>query len=125
MIAGAVQDTLKLGVRGIGPGVEKAGNDFVDSRFSQEDYTYDWLMHFLLQVGTGSYQAQAESDFTPPPQQSALGWSRELETTTRCSQNDLTQSTDENDPEDGTLVHDRDGRQECRVPFIRDIGTYS
>ncbi len=117
---------------------------FLAARFSQEDYTYDWygsfhcaaiefiltlvvprMMHFLLQVGAGSYLAPAESDFSPPSQKSALGWSRELETTTRCSQNDLIQPINENDSEDGTLGHDRDGRRECKVPFIRDIGTYS
>jgi chaperone BCS1 len=60
MNTGAIQDTLKLVV--IGGTVEtarrasvSAWNGFVDSffltaHFSQEDYPYDWLMHWLAKV---------------------------------------------------------------------------
>ncbi|KAI0047147.1 P-loop containing nucleoside triphosphate hydrolase protein [Auriscalpium vulgare] len=109
----ALQDTLKLVV--IGGTVEtarrasvSAWNGFVDSffltaHFSQEDYPYDWLMHWLSK-------------------QPAWGRSREFEITTRTvSRNGLTQATtgdleDEmEDDEDSELVH---GRRKRKVAFM-------
>ncbi|KAI0065513.1 P-loop containing nucleoside triphosphate hydrolase protein [Artomyces pyxidatus] len=110
----SLQDTLKLVV--IGGTVETARrasvtawNGFVDSffltaHFCQEDYPYDWLMHWLSK-------------------QPAWGRSREFEITTRTvGRNGLTQSTtgdleeeeiDEDD--DSELVH---GRRKRKVAFM-------
>ncbi|KAK0466705.1 P-loop containing nucleoside triphosphate hydrolase protein [Desarmillaria tabescens] len=117
MNTGAIQDTLKLVV--IGGTVEtarrasvSAWNGFVDSffltaHFSQEDYPYDWLMHWLSK-------------------QPAWGRSREFEITTRSSgRNGLTQSTtgdldEEDEEEDDALVH---GRRKRKVAFMPSIDT--
>ncbi|KAG5652733.1 hypothetical protein H0H81_003932 [Sphagnurus paluster] len=117
MNTGAIQDTLKLVV--IGGTVEtarrasvSAWNGFVDSffltaHFSQEDYPYDWLMHWLAK-------------------QPAWGRSREFEITTRSvGRNGLTQSTtgdlEEDEEEDvGDLVH---GRRKRKVAFMPSLDT--
>ncbi|KAH9986687.1 P-loop containing nucleoside triphosphate hydrolase protein [Russula compacta] len=111
----SIQDTLKLVV--IGGTVEtarraslSAWNGFVDSfyltaHFSQEDYPYDWLMHWLSK-------------------QPAWGRSREFEITTRSvGRNQLNQSTtgdveeeDEMEEEDEhELEH---GRRKRKVTFM-------
>ncbi|KAF8515922.1 P-loop containing nucleoside triphosphate hydrolase protein [Gautieria morchelliformis] len=115
----AITDTLKLVV--IGGTVETARrasmtawNGFVDSffltaTFSQEDYPYDWLMHWLSK-------------------QPAWGRSREFEITTRSAGRfSLTQSTtgdledDEENVEDGQqLVH---GRRKRKVAFMPSLNT--
>ncbi|KAK0489425.1 P-loop containing nucleoside triphosphate hydrolase protein [Armillaria novae-zelandiae] len=117
MNTGAIQDTLKLVV--IGGTVEtarrasvSAWNGFVDSffltaHFSQEDYPYDWLMHWLSK-------------------QPAWGRSREFEITTRSTgRNGLTQSTtgdidEDEEDEDDALVH---GRRKRKVAFMPSIDT--
>jgi chaperone BCS1 len=119
MNTSALQDTLKLVV--IGGTVEtarrasvSAWNGFVDSffltaHFSQEDYPYDWLMHWLSK-------------------QPAWGRSREFEITTRTvGRNGLTQSTtgdledEEDDVEDeDALVH---GRRKRKVAFMPSLDT--
>ncbi|KAF8555862.1 P-loop containing nucleoside triphosphate hydrolase protein [Imleria badia] len=119
MNTNAIQDTLRLVV--IGGTVEtarraslSAWNGFVDSffltaHFSQEDYPYDWLMHWLSK-------------------QPAWGRSREFEITTRTiTRNGLTQSTagdledDEDEDEDeDALVH---GRRKRKVAFIPSLDT--
>ncbi|KAK0202345.1 P-loop containing nucleoside triphosphate hydrolase protein [Desarmillaria ectypa] len=117
MNTGAIQDTLKLVV--IGGTVEtarrasvSAWNGFVDSffltaHFSQEDYPYDWLMHWLSK-------------------QPAWGRSREFEITTRSvGKNGLTQSTtgdidEDEEDEDDALVH---GRRKRKVAFMPSIDT--
>ncbi|CAA7265219.1 unnamed protein product [Cyclocybe aegerita] len=116
MSTGAIQDTLKLVV--IGGTVEtarrasvSAWNGFVDSffltaHFSQDDYPYDWLMHWLAK-------------------QPAWGRSREFEITTRSvNRNGITQSTtgdlDEEEEEDDTLVH---GRRKRKVAFMPSLDT--
>ncbi|KII86040.1 hypothetical protein PLICRDRAFT_307259 [Plicaturopsis crispa FD-325 SS-3] len=119
MNTGALQDTLKLVV--IGGTVEtarrasvSAWNGFVDSffltaHFSQEDYPYDWLMHWLSK-------------------QPAWGRSREFEITTRSvGRNGLTQTTtgdvddeQEQDNEDDLLVH---GRKKRKVAFMPSLDT--
>ncbi|KAG9313221.1 P-loop containing nucleoside triphosphate hydrolase protein [Chiua virens] len=119
MNTGAIQDTLKLVV--IGGTVEtarrasiSAWNGFVDSffltaHFSQEDYPYDWLMHWLSK-------------------QPAWGRSREFEITTRTvSRNGLTQSTtgdleddDEEEEDEDALVH---GRRKRKVAFMPSLDT--
>ncbi|KAG6381797.1 P-loop containing nucleoside triphosphate hydrolase protein [Boletus reticuloceps] len=118
MNTNAIQDTLKLVV--IGGTVEtarrasiSAWNGFVDSffltaHFSQEDYPYDWLMHWLSK-------------------QPAWGRSREFEITTRTtSRNGLTQSTT-GDLEDDDEVEDEDalvhGRRKRKVAFIPSLDT--
>ncbi|TFK73736.1 P-loop containing nucleoside triphosphate hydrolase protein [Pluteus cervinus] len=116
MTTNALQDTLKLVV--IGGTVEtarrasvSAWNGFVDSffltaHFNQDDYPYDWLMHWLSQ-------------------QPAWGRSREFEITTRTiSRNGLTTKTagdleDEEEEEDG-LVH---GRRKRKVAFMPSVDT--
>lgn len=118
MNTGAIQDTLKLVV--IGGTVEtarrasmSAWNGFVDSffltaHFSQEDYPYDWLMHWLSK-------------------QPAWGRSREFEITTRSvGRNGMNFSTtgdleeeDEEEAEDG-LVH---GRRKRKVAFLPSLDT--
>ncbi|KAF8638406.1 hypothetical protein AX17_002231 [Amanita inopinata Kibby_2008] len=111
----AIQDTLKLVV--IGSTVEtarrmsvSAWNGFVDSffltaHFSQEDYPYDWVMHWLSK-------------------QPAWGRSREFEITTRSiGRSGISQRTAgdlEEDEEDETLVH---GRRKRRVAFMPSIDT--
>lgn len=110
----SIQDTLKLVV--IGGTVEtarrasiSAWNGFVDSfyltaHFSQEDYPYDWLIHWLSK-------------------QPAWGRSREFEITTRSvGRNQLNQSTtgdvdeEEMDEEDeNELDH---GRRKRKVAFM-------
>ncbi|KAF5368166.1 hypothetical protein D9615_010192 [Tricholomella constricta] len=113
----AIQDTLKLVV--IGGTVEtarrasvSAWNGFVDSffltaHFSQEDYPYDWLMHWLAK-------------------QPAWGRSREFEITTRSAgRNGLTQTTtgdleEEEEEYDGGLVH---GRRKRKVAFMPSLDT--
>ncbi|KAH7910476.1 P-loop containing nucleoside triphosphate hydrolase protein [Hygrophoropsis aurantiaca] len=119
MNTNAIQDTLKLVV--IGGTVEtarrasvSAWNGFVDSffltaHFSQEDYPYDWLMHWLSK-------------------QPAWGRSREFEITTRTvSRNGLTQSTtgdleeeEEVDDDDDSLVH---GRRKRKISFMPSLDT--
>ncbi|KNZ74990.1 putative mitochondrial chaperone BCS1-B [Termitomyces sp. J132] len=117
MNTGAIQDTLKLVV--IGGTVEtarrvsvSAWNGFIDSffltaHFSQEDYPYDWLMHWLSK-------------------QPAWGRSREFEITTRSvARSGLTQSTagdleDEEDVEEEGLVH---GRRKRKVAFMPSVDT--
>ncbi|KAJ7281991.1 hypothetical protein C8J57DRAFT_1448584 [Mycena rebaudengoi] len=115
MSSGAIQDTLKLVV--IGGTVEtarrasvSAWNGFVDSffltaHFSEEDYPYDWLMHWLSK-------------------QPAWGRSREFEITTRSAgRNGLTQTTsgdlEEEEEEEDTLVH---GRRKRKVAFMPSMG---
>ncbi|KIY51875.1 P-loop containing nucleoside triphosphate hydrolase protein [Fistulina hepatica ATCC 64428] len=109
--SGGIHDTLKLVV--IGGTVEtarrasvSAWNGFVDSffltaHFSQEDYPYDWLMHWLSK-------------------QPAWGRSREFEITTRSANSRSFSSTttgdlDEDEEEDGLLVH---GRRKRKVAFM-------
>ncbi|GLB41535.1 putative AAA ATPase family protein [Lyophyllum shimeji] len=116
MNTGALQDTLKLVV--IGGTVEtarrvsvSAWNGFVDSffltaHFSQEDYPYDWLMHWLSK-------------------QPAWGRSREFEITTRSvGRNGLTQTTtgdlEEDEEGDEGLVH---GRRKRKVAFMPSLDT--
>ncbi|KAL0570944.1 hypothetical protein V5O48_011014 [Marasmius crinis-equi] len=116
----ALQDTLvitKLVV--IGGTMEtarrvsaSAWNGFIDSffltaHFNQEDYPYDWLMHWLSK-------------------QPAWGRSREFEITTRSSgRHGLTNSSagdleDEEEDNGGTLVH---GRKKRRVQFMPSVDT--
>ncbi|PPR01558.1 hypothetical protein CVT24_005884 [Panaeolus cyanescens] len=117
MSTGAIQDTLKLVV--IGGTVEtarrasvSAWNGFVDSffltaHFSQDDYPYDWLMHWLAK-------------------QPSWGRSREFEITTRSvNRNGITQKTtgdleEEEEEEDDTLVH---GRRKRKVAFMPSLDT--
>ncbi|KIM39619.1 hypothetical protein M413DRAFT_447096 [Hebeloma cylindrosporum] len=116
MSTGAIQDTLKLVV--IGGTVEtarrasvSAWNGFVDSffltaHFSQDDYPYDWLMHWLAK-------------------QPSWGRSREFEITTRSvNRNGITQSTtgdlEEEEEENDTLVH---GRRKRKVAFMPSLDT--
>ncbi|PPQ68394.1 hypothetical protein CVT25_007932 [Psilocybe cyanescens] len=117
MSTGAIQDTLKLVV--IGGTVEtarrasvSAWNGFVDSffltaHFSQDDYPYDWLMHWLAK-------------------QPSWGRSREFEITTRSvNRNGITQSTtgdleEEEEEDDTTLVH---GRRRRKVAFMPSLDT--
>ncbi|KAG6816532.1 hypothetical protein H0H87_005394 [Tephrocybe sp. NHM501043] len=90
-----------------------AWNGFVDSffltaHFSQEDYPYDWLMHWLAK-------------------QPAWGRSREFEITTRSAgRNGLTQSTtgdlEEDEDEDDGLVHGRRKRKITRTKRYPDYG---
>ncbi|EJC99988.1 uncharacterized protein FOMMEDRAFT_22463 [Fomitiporia mediterranea MF3/22] len=114
-----IQDTLKWVV--IGGTVEtarrvskSAWNGFVDSffltaHFSQEDYPYDWLMHWLSK-------------------QPAWGQSREFEITTRSvGRASLTQATtgdleeeDLGDDDEDELVH---GRRRRKVAFMPSLGT--
>ncbi|KAG7100295.1 hypothetical protein E1B28_002070 [Marasmius oreades] len=114
---GALQDTLKLVV--IGGTVEtarrvsvSAWNGFIDSffltaHFNQEDYPYDWLMHWLSK-------------------QPAWGRSREFDITTRSVKNALGHSTagdleeEEEEEEDGGLVH---GRRKRKVAFMPSVDT--
>ncbi|KAH6915674.1 P-loop containing nucleoside triphosphate hydrolase protein [Coprinopsis sp. MPI-PUGE-AT-0042] len=111
----ALQDTLKLVV--IGGTVEtarrasvSAWNGFVDSffltaHFSQEDYPYDWLMHWLAK-------------------QPAWGRSREFDITTRSvGRNSIMQSAAgdvEEEEEEEDLVH---GRKKRRVQFLPSVDT--
>ncbi|TCD69055.1 hypothetical protein EIP91_008953 [Steccherinum ochraceum] len=113
---GPIQDTLKLVV--IGGTVEtarrasvSAWSGFVDSffltaHFSQEDYPYDWLMHWLSK-------------------QPAWGRSREFDITTRSvSRHGLTQSTSgdlEEEEEDDGLVSS--GRRKRKVAIIPSVDT--
>ncbi|KAJ6581131.1 P-loop containing nucleoside triphosphate hydrolase protein [Mycena capillaripes] len=91
-----------------------AWNGFVDSffltaHFSEEDYPYDWLMHWLSK-------------------QPAWGRSREFEITTRSAGRNggLSQTTagdleeEEEEEDDGTLVH---GRRKRRVAFQPSVDT--
>ncbi|KAL1714742.1 hypothetical protein EV715DRAFT_266395 [Schizophyllum commune] len=110
-----IQDTLKLVV--IGGTVEtarrasvSAWNGFVDSffltaHFSQEDYPYDWLMHWLSK-------------------QPAWGRSREFDITTRSGgRSSLTQATTgdlEDEDDDDELVH---GRRKRKVAFMPSLDT--
>ncbi|THU97685.1 P-loop containing nucleoside triphosphate hydrolase protein [Dendrothele bispora CBS 962.96] len=113
---GALQDTLKLVV--IGGTMEtarrvsvSAWNGFIDSffltaHFSQEDYPYDWLMHWLSK-------------------QPNWGRSREFEITTRSvSRHGLTDTTsgdlDDEESDDGQLVH---GRRKRKVAFMPSVDT--
>ncbi|EGN97067.1 hypothetical protein SERLA73DRAFT_111855 [Serpula lacrymans var. lacrymans S7.3] len=121
MNTNAIQDTLKLVV--IGGTVEtarrasvSAWNGFVDSffltaHFSQEDYPYDWLMHWLSK-------------------QPAWGRSREFEITTRTvGRSGITQTTTgdleeeddvEEDDDSDALVH---GRRKRKVAFMPSLDT--
>ncbi|KAL1660888.1 BCS1 N terminal-domain-containing protein, partial [Schizophyllum commune] len=87
-----------------------AWNGFVDSffltaHFSQEDYPYDWLMHWLAK-------------------QPAWGRSREFDITTRSGgRSSLTQATTgdlEDEDEDDELVH---GRRKRKVAFMPSLDT--
>ncbi|KAF9465557.1 P-loop containing nucleoside triphosphate hydrolase protein [Collybia nuda] len=119
MNTGAIQDTLKLVV--IGGTVEtarrasvSAWNGFVDSffltaHFSQEDYPYDWLMHWLAK-------------------QPAWGRSREFEITTRSvGRNGMTQTTTGDLEEDEQEEEDEDalmqGRGKRKVAFMPSLDT--
>ncbi|KAJ3743704.1 P-loop containing nucleoside triphosphate hydrolase protein [Lentinula detonsa] len=118
MNTGAIHDTLKLVV--IGGTVEtarrasmSAWNGFIDSffltaHFSQEDYPYDWLMHWLSK-------------------QPAWGRSREFEITTRSvGRHGLTQTTtgdleeEEDGDDDDALIH---GRRKRKVAFMPSVDT--
>ncbi|KAI9567078.1 P-loop containing nucleoside triphosphate hydrolase protein [Boletus coccyginus] len=120
MNTNAIQDTLKLVV--LGGTVEtarraslSAWSGFVDSffltaHFNQDDYPYDWLMHWLAKAS-----------------QPAWGRSREFEITTRTiSRNGLTQSTagdleeEDGDEDDDALVH---GRRKRKVAFMPSLDT--
>ncbi|KAI5120959.1 hypothetical protein M0805_001663 [Coniferiporia weirii] len=121
MNTSSIQDTLKWVV--IGGTVETARrvsktawNGFVDSffltaHFSQEDYPYDWLMHWLSK-------------------QPAWGQSREFEITTRSvGRTSITQTTtgdleddeaEDDDDDVDSLVH---GRRKRKVAFMPSLGT--
>ncbi|KAF9077219.1 BCS1 N terminal-domain-containing protein [Rhodocollybia butyracea] len=119
MNTNAIQDSLKLVV--IGGTVEtarrasvSAWNGFIDSfflsaHFSQEDYPYDWLMHWLSK-------------------QPAWDRSREFEITTlSAGKHGLTESTtgdleeeDVEDDDDRELVH---GRRKRKVAFMPSVDT--
>ncbi|KAF7317765.1 putative mitochondrial chaperone BCS1-B [Mycena kentingensis (nom. inval.)] len=115
MGSSAVQDTLKLVV--IGGTMEtarrvsaSAWNGFVDSffltaHFSQEDYPYDWLMHWLSK-------------------QPAWGRSREFDITTRSAgrgMNTTAAAADLNDEdEENELEH---GRKRRLVSFMPSVDT--
>ncbi|KAL6301727.1 P-loop containing nucleoside triphosphate hydrolase protein [Sparassis latifolia] len=111
-----LQDTLKLVV--IGGAVEttrrvsvSAWNGFIESffltaHFSQEDYPYDWLMHWLSK-------------------HPAWGRSREFDITTRSvSRHGLTQSTsgDLEDDDEGDEVLDG-GRKKRKVAIVPSLDT--
>ncbi|KAI0364549.1 P-loop containing nucleoside triphosphate hydrolase protein [Pilatotrama ljubarskyi] len=116
-----IQDTLKLVV--IGGTVEtarrasvSAWNGFIDSffltaHFSQEDYPYDWLMHWLSKAG-----------------QPAWGRSREFDITTRSvSRHGLTQKTtgdleDENEEEENSEFQQGGGRRR-KVAIVPSMDT--
>lgn len=116
MSTNALQDTLKLVV--LGGTVEtarrasaSAWNGFVDSffltaHFSQEDYPYDWLMHWLAK-------------------QPAWGRSREFDIVTRSvGRNSIAPTTagdlDEEEEEGDDLVH---GRRKRKVQFMPSVDT--
>ncbi|KAF7309476.1 p-loop containing nucleoside triphosphate hydrolase protein [Mycena indigotica] len=116
MGSGTVQDTLKLVV--IGGTMEtarrasvSAWNGFVDSffltaHFSEEDYPYDWLMHWLSK-------------------QPAWGRSREFEITTRSAGRGMNTSTtadlqEEEEDESDALEH---GRKRRLVAFMPSLDT--
>ncbi|KZT68665.1 P-loop containing nucleoside triphosphate hydrolase protein [Daedalea quercina L-15889] len=112
-----LQDTLKLVV--VGGTIEtarrvsvSAWNGFIDSffltaHFSQEDYPYDWLMHWLSK-------------------QPAWGRSREFDITTRSvSRSGITQSTtgdleDEEGDDDEVMLS---GRKKRRVAIVPSLDT--
>ncbi|KAJ8483222.1 hypothetical protein ONZ51_g4858 [Trametes cubensis] len=118
-----IQDTLKLVV--IGGTVEtarrasvSAWNGFIDSffltaHFSQEDYPYDWLMHWLSKAG-----------------QPAWGRSREFDITTRSvSRHGITQKTtgdledeNEDDEEESGEFHQGGGRRR-KVAIVPSMDT--
>ncbi|KAG8949971.1 hypothetical protein FRC04_008050 [Tulasnella sp. 424] len=117
----SLTDTMKLVI--LGGTVEtarrvsaSAWNSFVDSffltaHFNQEDYPFDWLMHWLSK-------------------QPAWGRSREFEITTRAAgrqgmlpssnEEDVIDSEDEEDEDDDTLVH---GRRKKKVAFLPSFDT--
>ncbi|KAI0794728.1 hypothetical protein C8Q74DRAFT_1366128 [Fomes fomentarius] len=117
-----IQDTLKLVV--IGGTVEtarrasvSAWNGFIDSffltaHFSQEDYPYDWLMHWLSK-------------------QPAWGRSREFDITTRSvSRHGLTQKTtgdledeNENEDEDEASEFAQGGGRRRKVAIVPSMDT--
>ncbi|EPS94341.1 hypothetical protein FOMPIDRAFT_1169797 [Fomitopsis schrenkii] len=112
-----LQDTLKLVV--VGGTIEtarrvsvSAWNGFIDSffltaHFSQEDYPYDWLMHWLAK-------------------QPAWGRSREFDITTRSlGRNGLTQSTtgDLEDEEGDTGEVMLSGRKKRKVAIVPSLDT--
>ncbi|CAK5267500.1 unnamed protein product [Mycena citricolor] len=118
MSTGAIQDTMKLVV--IGGTVEtarrvsmSAWNGFVDSffltaHFSEDDYPYDWLMHWLSK-------------------QPAWGRSREFEITTRSvNRTGMSEPTtgdveeDDECEDDNDLVH---GRRKRKVAFMPSVDT--
>ncbi|KXN86211.1 putative mitochondrial chaperone BCS1-B, partial [Leucoagaricus sp. SymC.cos] len=88
-----------------------AWNGFVDSffltaHFSQDDYPYDWIMHWLSK-------------------QPAWGRSREFDITTRAlTRNGIIQNTagdlDDGDDDDEPLVH---GKKKRKVTFIPSLDT--
>ncbi|KAG9042894.1 hypothetical protein FS837_010278, partial [Tulasnella sp. UAMH 9824] len=117
----SLTDTMKLVI--LGGTVEtarrvsaSAWNSFVDSffltaHFSQEDYPFDWLMHWLSK-------------------QPAWGRSREFEITTRSAgrqgmlassnEEDVIDSEDEEVEDDEQLVH---GRRKKKVAFLPSFDT--
>ncbi|TBU23124.1 hypothetical protein BD311DRAFT_96247 [Dichomitus squalens] len=115
-----IQDTLKLVV--IGGTVEtarrasvSAWNGFIDSffltaHFSQEDYPYDWLMHWLSK-------------------QPAWGRSREFDITTRSiSRHGLTQKTsgdleDENEADEDAEEFAQGGGRKRKVAIVPSMDT--
>ncbi|EIN06198.1 P-loop containing nucleoside triphosphate hydrolase protein [Punctularia strigosozonata HHB-11173 SS5] len=108
---GALPDTLKLVV--IGGTVEtarrvsaSAWNGFVDSffltaHFSQDDYPYDWLMHWLSK-------------------QPAWGRSREFDITTRSAGRLASTSTGDLEDDDEDELH---GRKKRKVAFLPSMDT--
>ncbi|KAH7890959.1 P-loop containing nucleoside triphosphate hydrolase protein [Phlebopus sp. FC_14] len=139
MNTNAIQDTLKLVV--IGGTVEtarrvsvSAWNGFVDSffltaHFSQEDYPYDWLMHWLSKASHFALSQLLTMLIADDQkfQQPAWGRSREFEITTRTvSRTGLTQSTtgdleeDDEVEEEDALLH---GRRKRKVAFMPSLDT--
>ncbi|KAI0339718.1 P-loop containing nucleoside triphosphate hydrolase protein [Trametopsis cervina] len=118
--ASPIHDTLRLVV--IGGTVEtarrasmSAWNGFVDSffltaHFSQEDYPYDWLMHWLSK-------------------QPAWGRSREFDITTRTvSRHGMTQKTtgdleDEDEDEESADFSEENHRRKRKVAIIPSVDT--
>ncbi|KAI8985640.1 hypothetical protein BD414DRAFT_417061 [Trametes punicea] len=126
-----IQDTLKLVV--IGGTVEtarrasvSAWNGFIDSffltaHFSQEDYPYDWLMHWLSKASAlpGGF----------PGYQPAWSRSREFDITTRSvSRHGLTQKTagdledEDEDEEENAEFHQGSGRRR-KVAIVPSMDT--
>ncbi|CAL1714014.1 unnamed protein product [Somion occarium] len=133
-VTNPIHDTLKLVV--IGGTVEtarrasvSAWNGFIDSffltaHFSQEDYPYDWLMHWLSKVGRLAHFA-IQRNVCHYTQQPAWGRSREFDITTRTvNRHGLTQSTsgDLEDDEDDES-EDLATRRKRKVAIIPSVDT--